>query len=772
MTEQKLGRDELILLRPRSNTVQTSRGRTSLVARNNGVIEIDDPMLGLYVYDVRVLGRYKWLLNGQEPEFSCSSNLDQHAWMGYFIATPENCKETPTGICNPLEEALELRLTRAVGEGLHEDVHLTNHTQIATRVALELQFEIQFIARDEAKEGRKQFGDLALDWRGAAVGVWDLMADYRAQHAHSQQGNKGVAHIHLGTRLRVQNATSAPRYSEGRLNFETDLPPHSEWHACLVWQGYRDGTPLHEPICPLSEGDDWDRKRTQLLLQSSAGFSVPHGDDMTAKIHKVLNRAREDLADLRLYDLDSPDGVALAAGIPTYQEIFGRDMQAAGWQAMMLSPNFLRGSIEVVRQHIATGFNDWRDMRPGAVLHESHTDPLSELNFTPKSLYYGAATSAFLLPICVSEFWHWTGDLEMVRIYAEQAMMAIEWADKYSLDETGFYRYQTHSEQGIKNQGWKDSGDAIVYPDGSQVDTPIGMCEMQAFMYVAKLHFSEVMGRLGYLNTARKLYREANDLRARFNEKFWMEDEGYFAMGIDARGELIRSVASDPGQCLLAGIVDESRVKRVADRMLREDLFSGWGVRTLSTRNPAYNPFAYHRGTVWPVTNALFVLAFSRYGLHGEMHRLARAIMEAASLFEHCRLPEVFGGHPRTRETPFPGLYTKADWPQAWSASAVFTILQALLGIYPFAPAKILFLDPHLPEWLPDITVERMRVGQATISLRFYRSESGATRYEIKDQEGILHLVRQPSPWSQSSGWRERIKDAVFSAIGSGGKAA
>jgi len=205
---------------------------------------------------------------------------------------------------------------------------------------------------------------------------------------------------------------------------------------------------------------------------SSAGFSVPHGDDMTAKVHKVLNRAREDLADLRLYDLDSPDGVALAAGIPTYQEIFGRDMQAAGWQAMMLSPNFLRGSIEVVRQRIATGFNDWRDMRPGAVLHESHTDPLSELNFTPKSLYYGAATSAFLLPICVSEFWHWTGDLEMVRIYAEQAMMAIEWADKYSLDETGFYRYQTHSEQGIKNQGWKDSSDAIVYPDGSQVDTP------------------------------------------------------------------------------------------------------------------------------------------------------------------------------------------------------------------------------------------------------------------------------------------------------------
>jgi glycogen debranching enzyme len=217
---------------------------------------------------------------------------------------------------------------------------------------------------------------------------------------------------------------------------------------------------------------------------------------------------------------------------------------------------------------------------------------------------------------------------------------------------------------------------------------------MQAFMYAAKLSFSEIMFRPGRRDTARNLYEQALELKQRLNEKFWMEDEGYIGMGIDAEGNLIRTVASDAGHCLLSGIVEESRAKRVAARLMREDLFSGWGIRTLSANHPAYNPFSYHRGSVWPVTTAAFVMAFSRYGLHGEMHRLAKALFEAASLFEDQRLPEVFAGHQRRPELPFPGVYTKADWPQAWSASAAFTVVQAILGLYAYAPMKLLLLDP------------------------------------------------------------------------------
>jgi glycogen debranching enzyme len=342
-------------------------------------------------------------------------------------------------------------------------------------------------------------------------------------------------------------------------------------------------------------------------------------------------------------------------------------------------------------------------------------------------------------------------------------MGAIRWADTYSLDSTGFYRYQSRSEQGVKNQGWKDSNDAIVHEDGSLAEAPIGTCEMQGFIYAAKRQFSEVMFRLGRKDVARKLFDESEELKERFNRAFWMEDEGYVPLGIDARGNLIRSIASDAGQCILAGILDEDRIERVAARMMREDLFSGWGIRTLSAEHAAYNPFSYHRGSVWPVTTAAFVMAFSRQGLHGEMNQLAKALFEAAMLFEHHRLPEVFGGHQRTRETPFPGLYTRADFPQAWSASAPFAIIRAMLGIQPYAPAHLLFLDPHLPEWLPEITVENLRVGNAVTTLRIARNESGSTEFEVLDQSGSLRIIRQPNSWSLTSGWAEHISEVMES---------
>lgn len=773
MAQYGPGRGDLIQLRPRAGTMQVSRGRTALVFRRDGVIEPDQPMQGLYLYNTRILGRYCWRMNGKLPEFSCGSNLEQSAWMAYFIETPENCEETPAKKCEPLEETLELRLTRSVGEGMHEDVHLTNHTQVATTVRLELEFEHQFVAQDEVKKGRKQNGDLNLEWSHPGADLWELMADYRVEHEYDHQGNKGVAHLHRGMKLRIEHATSEPRYEDEKLRFDIHLPPHGEFHACLSWIAYMEGKELPlTPRCSRREGSDWNLKRQQFFAEA-AKFTAPHSDDLTSSVLRTLDRSRLDLGDLRLYDLDTPDGVAPAAGVPTYQEVFGRDMQAASWQAAMLTPSLLRGTLETLRKRVAKDNNPWRDAEPGRIPHEIHTDPLSELNFQPMSLYYGSASAAYLVPVSVSELWHWNGDLNAVRNYVDMAVKAIQWADKYSLDKTGFYRYQTSSIQGVKNQGWKDSPDAIVDEDGKQVHTPIGTCEMQGFMYVAKLHFSEVMFRLGHIDAARKMYTEAEDLKKRFNDRFWMDDEGYFAMGIGPDGGLIRAIASDPGHCLLSGIVDESRVKQVAARMMREDLYSGWGVRTLSTKNPAFNPFAYHRGTVWPVTNAGFVLAFSRYGLHGEMWQLAKSMFEAAAMFQHYRLPEVFAGHARTDETPFPGLYTEANWPQAWSASSVFTMMQAMLGIYPYAPAGVLFLDPHLPEWLPEITVERLQIGRTNATVRFYRTEKGTTAYEVKDAVGgPLHVVRQPSPWSLTTGWGERVRDAVASIVSSAGKVA
>lgn len=759
------GRSNLISIRPRNSNTMISRGRTAFVSDNLGEAHKNHSGEGLYVYNTRVLSHYVWLIDGKKPEFTCGSEIEQFTWMGYLVQPPTNWKRTSPPERDALQQTLELRLKRSVGEGMHEDVQLTNHTQIETDVLLELKYEYAFEAREEAESSRKQHGELHLESHKVSEGVWEQVADYTAEHRYSHQGDRGVALLHRGLRLRIESSKSPPELKPDRLQFCIHLKPHQEWHACLSWIAYVDGQPLPIPAgCPGNGTRGWDGQR-KALLNSISSFSTPHGDDLTALVDRVLQRSRLDLSDLRMYDLDSPGGVAISAGVPTYMEVFGRDLQAAAWQATLLGPEFLHGSINVLSDLQATATNDWRDAQPGRIPHEIHKDPLSVLNFRPQGLYFGDVTSSFLLPISVSELWHWTGDLDAIRGYAEACMDAIHWADTYCRDSTGFYRYQTHSTQGLKNQGWKDSSDAIVYPDGSQVPAPIGTSEMQAFVYAAKLHFSEVMFRLGHVAAARRLFVEAEDLKKRFNEKFWMEDEGYYAMGIDAKGEPIRSIASDAGHCLLAGIVDTSRIQPTACRLMRQDLFSGWGIRTLSADHRAFNPFAYHRGTVWPVTNAGFVMAFSRFGLHGEMHMLAKAIFEAASLFEHFRLPEVFGGHQRTSEAPFPGLYARAAWPQAWSASAPILILQALLGIYPYAPARLLFLDPHLPEWLPEITVERMRVGKASVTLTFTRNAEGRTDYTIDNLQGKLHIVRQPSPWSLTTGWAERTREIVESML-------
>jgi glycogen debranching enzyme len=206
-------------------------------------------------------------------------------------------------------------------------------------------------------------------------------------------------------------------------------------------------------------------------------------------------------------------------------------------------------------------------------------------------------------------------------------------------------------------------------------------------------------------------------------------------------------------------------VRRTADRLFEDDLFSGWGIRTLSDRHPAYNPYSYHRGSVWPAEHGSFALGFLRYGLHGHLERMCRAQFEAAALFDFCRLPELFTGHHRDAMHPLPAHYPQANAPQAWSASAVWSMLQAMLGVYPYAPLRLLLIDPHLPDWLPDITLENLHVGKSVVSLRFHRDRRGHTDFDVLSKRGRLHIVRQPSPWSLTASFGERLIDGLSSLL-------
>jgi len=410
--------------------------------------------------------------------------------------------------------------------------------------------------------------------------------------------------------------------------------------------------------------------------------------------------------------------------------------------------------------------NNWRDEQPGRMLHEAHTGPLEILNFNPRSRSYSSITTSAFYPVVLAEAWHWTGDRDFVRQHIPAARAALHWLSEYcDSNRDGFHEYQTRSKDGVRNQAWKDSGDAIVYDDGSQVEPPIATCEEQGFAYIGKLLLAEVLWWLDDRDEAKQLYRDAQDLKKRFNDRFWLDDLNYIALGLDAEGRHIRSITSNPGHCIATGIVDDALARRTADRLMLDDLFSGWGVRTLSAWHPAYNPYSYHRGSVWPVEQATFVAGFVRYGLHTHAERLSRAFFEAAALFDFYRLPELFSGHPRDEAHPFPAMYPQANSPQAWSASAVFCVIQSLLGLYPYAPLNLLLVDPHLPEWLPELTLRDLRVGQSRATIRFFRAEDGASDYRVLDVIGSLHIVRQPSPWSLTASFGERLRDLVGSAL-------
>jgi glycogen debranching enzyme len=276
---------------------------------------------------------------------------------------------------------------------------------------------------------------------------------------------------------------------------------------------------------------------------------------------------------------------------------------------------------------------------------------------------------------------------------------------------------------------------------------------------------AEVFLALGESGRAFELYRHARDLKQRFAEAFWMPEERFLAFGLDPQKRQIRSIVSNAGHCLATGIVAKEHAPDVVRRLMAPDMFSGWGIRSLSSENPAYNPFSYHLGSIWPAENATTAFGMKRYGFSAECNALCRALFDAAALFEHHRLPEVFGGHPRDTDHPHPGVYPDACAPQAWSASAVMWLVQAMLGLWTYAPLGLMGLDPELPDWLPELTLRNLRVGQAQVSIHFRRDAGGATEYRVLERKGAVHVVRQPPPEDVDAGPVQRLRDLAASLL-------
>ncbi|MBS0409626.1 MAG: amylo-alpha-1,6-glucosidase, partial [Proteobacteria bacterium] len=449
--------------------------------------------------------------------------------------------------------------------------------------------------------------------------------------------------------------------------------------------------------------------------------------------YRFYHQAVEDMAALRL-PIRGTDHLEFvpAAGLPWFVGLFGRDSLIVSLQNAMVYPDFARGALDVLARYQATERDDYRDAEPGKIMHELRTGELAHFKLIPHTPYYGTADATPLYLIVLHNAWRCIGDAALIEQHLPAAERCLEWIDRHGdRDGDGFQEYETRSKDGYENQGWKDSGEALVYPDGSLVKGPKALCELQGYVYDAWRRMAEIYDALDRPQKARALRAKAARLFERFNDVFWDEEGGFYAFCLDGDKRPVLSVASNPGHLLWSGIVPRERAGRVVSRLMKPDMWSGWGVRTLSADHPAFNPHAYQNGSVWPHDNGIIAQGFRRYGFAAEAARIARDVSGAAAYFMQHQAPELYAGLQRT-PTSFPVQYKGANTPQAWAAGSCFHLLQTLVGFQPDAPNRRLCIDPRLPDWLPDLTLRDLRLDRLKFDLRFWR-EGETTCWEVLD---------------------------------------
>ena len=707
-------------------------GYTVLFAAADGSIDADPA--GLYDYDTRILSRYRLTIDGRAPELVGHGQPESDTFVArYRVARGKGSAQGP----QLPEDALEVELERVVGSGMRECWTVRNHSAMEWAGTAWLELDADFADVAEIGRERRHTGDLAAQVRGRGVEL-----RYRAR--------RNGHHFERGVRVRIVAAPGPVEATDDGLGMRLQIPPRGSASFEVRVSSRVDGR-WRSPVGAEADRGGPARRRATWRARRLA-IEAPE------RLRLPFERALEDLYALRNADLEHDllngqgplpplrrRGWVVNAGVPAFTGFFGRDALTSGWQAAMAGTDALHGALEVAASTQATADDPWRDAEPGKMLHELRRGPLAMLGLDPREAYYGSQTTPAMFVVALSELWHWTGSDSLLRRFREAAILATEWADRAS-EATGFLTSEKRSERGLRNQGWKDSDEAIRHADGRIAAPPLATVEEQAFHFLALQRMAEILVALDEPDRADEYLDRGDDLRRRWHEAFWMPREGYYALALDGAGEQVRSITSNPGHALGTGIVPPEVARQVADRLLSPALFSGWGVRTLADDHPSYNPLAYHLGTVWPVENATFALGFKRYGLDDHLERLVDAQIEAASLMPDARLPEALTGHGREPKVG-PSAYPGANALQAWSSSAVVQMVQLMLGLYPFAPLHVLsIIRPRLPAWLPELTLRNLRVGRATVDLRFTRRADGSASHKVLRRDGTLHVVPAGPP--------------------------
>ena len=695
----------------------TKEGEMFLYADEDGNLAGGFQGMGLYYRDTRFLSQYDLTVDGRAPVLLSSSA--ERAYMSYVDLT--NPDIWSDGHIDIQQQTLNVRRIRVINGRLFERIRFKNYNEHSIRASLEVVFGVDFAdifeVRGLRRKRRGQFFRPKIDGRSITFA-------YRGEDDVFRQ-----TRIDLGAdpgEVTIENGSV-------RVVFSLELAGHQTRLFTFVIEpviaeARREGMLFDEAVHELRRSyEDWERSCTSIYTDNEL-------------FNTLLHRGQRDL---RALLTDTGQGRFLAAGIPWYVAAFGRDALLTSHQILMLNPDPARDSLRLLAEYQGTEVDPWRDEEPGKILHEIRLGELANARYVPHSPYYGSVDSTPLFLMLLGTYYKWTGDRLFFQEMLPHAEAALRWIDTYGdLDGDGFVEYIRRSPRGLDNQGWKDSYNSVVHADGTLARPPIALAEVQAYVFLAKHRMADVFESLGDQARAEDLRAQATELRRHFNEAFWVEEEHYFAMALDGDKRQVTTVTTNPAHGFYCMMINPEHAEDVAARLLKPDMFSGWGIRTMSKSAVSYNPMSYHNGSVWPHDNALIAAGLKRYGYHKQTNRIATAMFETANHSDYMRLPELFCGF--TRRTPNrPVSYPVACSPQAWAAGSPFLLLQAMLGLSAKAQENLLTINsPVLPPWLNTVELRNLRVGDSTLHLVF-RREGDTTSFSMLNKAGSVRVVME-----------------------------
>ena len=709
------------------------RGNLYLLTDQGGDVHPDARGLGLYELDTRVLSSAALRINGEHatvlrgPHDAAKANVVQ-------LTNPELRRDPEDKVFDSerlARRSLSIARGRSLQDGLREELVVANHSATAQDILIELGLAADmadiFEIRGYRRPRRGELEPVALDGARATFVYRGVDGWRRTTTVDASEG---------GTYGRADEADfpGAVVILRWRCRLAPGESTSVSWTARTVLDP-PDELPTDGGIEALS------------ATAATVASVTTERDYEAARIssdNELLDRTvRRSIADLRLLvnDGPAPGERYLAAGIPWFTTLFGRDAILASIETLAFMPAFARETLDVLARLQSTVDDPWRDAEPGKILHELRVGEMARAGELPHAPYYGTVDATPLWLILLAETFAWTGDHELVDRLWPNAMAALRWIEESGdLDGDGFVEYQRRSERGLLNQGWKDSGDCLRYRDGTLAEGPIALTEVQGYVYAAWLGIARSARTRGEHALADELEAKAADLQARFDAAFWVPDLGFYAMGLDGRKRPIDGIGSNAGQALWSGIVPAERTAALADRLLQPDLFSGWGIRTYASGQPGFNPIGYHTGTVWPHDNALIAAGLKAAGESDAANLITTRLVESSQWFPDLRLPELFCGYDRA-EVGVPVAYPVACSPQAWAAAAPLHLIRTMLGLRADAARRRLELDrPNLPDWIGKLTVEGLRVGDASVDLLVHRWR-GRTSAELLNRTGELDVI-------------------------------